>query len=193
MENRHDRDCRSLAPMGLDELLEEAIPLIAEDIRAARTEMRITSAGAAKRAGLAVARYRALEKGNIRRTSYNAAELVSMARSLRLKSVRASYVAEVRQYMRLDLSTDGPMTVFVDALETDVAQLKQQGYFVSPYRVLALFERIGFHSTFESRRSGDKQLVELWIAAVFTLCLGGDRDYYVRGRVGPGNYTPSLS
>ncbi len=166
--------------MDLDELLEEAVPLMAEDIRAARARLAITSARAAKQAGLEAARYGALEKGSIPRSRHNVSELVSVARRLGLESVRASYVEEIGQSMRIDLSADGPLTVFIDALEADAAQLKEQGYFVSPYAFQVFFESIGFYSTFESRNRVDKQLVEIWIAAVFTQCLGSGRNYYVR-------------
>ena len=86
------------------------------------------------------------------------------------------------QYIRIDLSTDGPLTTFIDNLDVDFTQLKKQEHFVSPYGVLALVERIGFYPTFGSRIPIDKRIVELWIAAVFTLGLGRGRgrDYYVR-------------
>ena len=99
---------------------------------------------------------------------------------LGLQSVRASYVDEIAQYIAINLTTDGPLTVFIDALEGDIAQLKEQGLFVSHYYVLALVDRIGFDSTFESRNSVNNQIVELWIAVVFALCLGLGRDYYAR-------------
>ena len=39
-----------------DEILEEAIPLIGQDLRSARTRLGITSARAAKRAGMSLRR-----------------------------------------------------------------------------------------------------------------------------------------
>ena len=72
------------------------------------------------------------------------------------------------------------LTTFIDNLEADVTQLREQGDFVSPHGVLALVERIGFYLTFESRKPIDKWIAELWIAAVFTLGLARARDYYVR-------------
>ena len=166
--------------MGLDELLEEAIPLIAEDLREARARSGITSAMAAKRGLLRFARCRALESGRARRTKYNVASMISLARRLGLQSVRVSYVDVIRQHMKVDLSTDGPLTIFVDALDADFEELRKQGYFVSPYRIFALVDGIGLGSTLDSRKSIDKRIVELWIAAVFTLCLDRDQDYYVR-------------
>ena len=136
--------------MYLDEFLEEMIPLIAEDLRTARARLGITSARAAKRARLDAARSRALEKGAVQRSQHTIALMVSVARSLSLKSIRASYADEIGQYMRIDLSTDRPLTTFVDNLEVDVTQLKEQGHFVSPYGVLALVEPTGFYTTFES-------------------------------------------
>ena len=43
---------------------EETMRLVAEDLRATRARLGITSSQAAKRAGLAATRYRALEKGS---------------------------------------------------------------------------------------------------------------------------------
>ncbi|MYD96950.1 MAG: helix-turn-helix domain-containing protein [Gammaproteobacteria bacterium] len=54
------------------DLLEEAIPLIAQDIRSARTSLGITSARAAKRAGLSQSRYRDLEAGRMPRSKRTA-------------------------------------------------------------------------------------------------------------------------
>ena len=166
--------------MDLDEFLEEAIPLIAEDLREARVRSGMTSATAAKRGLLRVARYRALESGRIRRTKHNVASMISLARRLGLQSVRVSYVDVIRQHMKVDPSTDGSLTIFVDALEADFEELRKQGYFVSPYRIFALVDSIGFGSTLDSRKSIDKRIFEFWVAAVFTLCLDRDKDYYVR-------------
>ena len=52
--------------------------------------------------------------------------------------------------------------------------------FISPSHVLALVEGLGFNRTLASRQPVDKQLIELWIAALITLCLDPDLDYYVR-------------
>ena len=166
--------------MDLDELLEEAIPLIAEDLREARARSGITSSMAAKRGLLRVARYRALESGRARRTKYNVASMISLARRLGLQSVRVSYVDLIRQHMKVDLSTAGPLTMFVDTLDADFEELRKQGHFVSPYRIFALVDGIGLGSTLDSRKSIDKRIVELWVTAIFTLCLDRDQDYYVR-------------
>ena len=104
---------------------------------------------------------------------------MSVARSLGLESVRVSYVDEIGQYLRIDLLAERSLTVFVDHLKVDFAELKEQGYFVNASGVLALFERMGFQSILESRKPVDKQIFELWVAAVFTLCLGRGGDHYV--------------
>ena len=165
-----------------DELLEEAIPLIAEDLREARVRSGMTSSMAAKRGLLRVDRYRTLESGRARRTKYNVTSMISLARRLGLQSVRVSYVDFIRQHIKVDLSTDGPLTIFVDTLGADFEELRKQGHFVSPYRIFALVDGIGFGSTLDSKKSIDKRIVELWVAAVFTLCLDRDQDqdYYVR-------------
>lgn len=82
--------------------------------------------------------------------------------------------------MKVDLSAEEPLTTFVDTLRLEVGELKRQAVFVSPRHVIAFVERIGFFKTLASRQPADKQLIELWIAAVFTLCLDRGRDYYVR-------------
>ena len=166
---------------GLHDLFQESFPLIAEDLRAAREGLGITSSVAPERAELDPALYRALEQGSAARNVESVGLMVSAAKRLGLEEVRFSYVDEVQQqHMKVDLSTDGPLVIFLDRLRFDVRELKEQAMFVSPYEVLALVERIGFHETFASRHPADKQLIELWTAAVFTLCLGRDRDYYVR-------------
>ena len=167
------------APIGLHDFLDEAFPLMAEDLRAARVGLDITSTVAAECAELDPALYRALEEGNVVRNTENVAMMVSAARCMGLEELRFSYVDELQQYMKLDLSTDGPLTVFIDTLHLDVRELKEQSAFFSPYHALALVERFGFYEVLASRQLAHKQLVELWIAAVFTLSLSRDSDYYV--------------
>ena len=167
-------------PTGLHDFLEEAFPLLAEDLLAARVGLDIASTVAAERAELDPAVYRALEEGNVIRNTENMALMVSAAKGLGLEEVRFSYVEEVQQqYMKIDLSVERPLTIFLEILRFDVRELKEQSVFVSPYLVLDLVERFGFYETFASRQTADKQLVELWIAAVFTLWLGRESDYYV--------------
>ena len=162
------------------EVLQASIRLMAEDLRSARLASAITSARAAKRAHLSPSRYRALESGNVLRTRHNAAELVTVARRLGLQSLRAAYVDETDQYMKIDLSDPDRATVYVDALESDFAGLKAQGHFVTPSLVMSLLDRIGRASVLDSRKPTDKQIAELWVAALFTLGLSDDSAYYVR-------------
>ena len=162
-----------------DEAADEAIPLIAEDIRTARAQLGITPAQAAKRVRLGNARYRALEEGRIPRSQHNMHLMISVAGRLGLKSVRISYSDEVRKYMNMDLSTN-TLTFFFDDLEIDVVQLKELQYFVRPYVAFTLVKRIGLYATFASRNPVDKQIVELWVAAVFALSLNSELDHYVR-------------
>ena len=166
--------------MGLHDLLEEAFPLMAEDLRAARVGLGITSTVAAERAELNPALYRALEEGSAVRNTGNVALMLSAAQRLGMKEVRVTYADEVQQYMKVYLSTEGSHAVFLDTLRLDVRELKEQSVFVSPYQVLALVQRLGFDRTLDSRQPVDKQLIELWVAALFTLCLDRDQDYYVR-------------
>ena len=166
-------------PTRFQYLIDEALPLIAKDLRSARVGLGITSATAAKLAELDPAIYSALEECTVARNVEKLGVMMSASRCLGLEAVRFSYVDEVQQYLKVDLSLDRPLTVFVDTLRLDVRDLKEQSVSVSPYHVLALVERIGFYETFASRQRVDKQLVELWIAAVFSLSLGSGRDYYV--------------
>ena len=105
--------------------------------------------------------------------------MISVAGRLGLKSVRIAYADEVRKYMNMDLSTN-TLTLFVDDLEIDVVQLKELQYFVRPYVVFTFVNRIGLYATFTSRKPADKQIIELWVAAVFTLSLNPELDHYVR-------------
>ena len=168
------------APTGFGDFLEKAFPLMAEDLRAARVGLGLTSTVAAERAGLDPALYRALEEGSAARNADNLGLMMSASRCLGMKGVRFQYVDKVLHYIKVDLSTNGPPITFVDTLRLDVRELKEQSVFVSPYHALALVERTGFNETLDSRKPVDKQLIELWVAALFTLCLNGDQDYYVR-------------
>ncbi len=165
--------------IGFD-LIEEAFPLMAEDLRATRVGLGIASKVAAQRAELDPAFYRALEEGSAARNADNLGLIVSASRRLGMKEVRFTYLDAVQDYIKVDLSTDGPPIIFFDTLRLDVRELKEESVFVSPYHALALVERMGFYETFASRQPVDKQLIELWVAAVFTLCLNRERDYYVR-------------
>ena len=84
---------------------EETIRLVAEDLRAARARLGITSAQAARRAGVAEARYRALEKGSVPSSQDIPRKLVSVCRRLDMESVRIAYVEEIGQYANIDLSS----------------------------------------------------------------------------------------
>ena len=161
---------------------EESIRLGAEDLRAARARLGITSAQAARRAGVAAAQYRALEQGSLPSTQDIQRKLVSVCRRLDMESVRIAYLEEIGQYAHIDLTRDPlrePITAFLDVLEADVAKLQDIECFISPAAVFGYLERIGFGATLASRKPADKQMVELLTGAVFTLFLDEDNDYYV--------------
>ena len=161
---------------------EETIRLVAEDLRAARARLGITSAQAARRAGVAAARYRALEKGPLPSNQEILRKLVSVCRRLDMESVRIAYLEEIGQHANIDISRDPwrePVTAFLDVLEADVVELQDIECFISPAAVFGYLERIGFGVTLASRKRADKQMVELLTGAVFTLFLDQDNDYYV--------------
>ena len=97
-----------------------------------------------------------------------------------MESVRATFADEIGQFLNIGLSNERPATVFFEALESDFSGLKDQGHFVAASRVLSFVECIGRSSVLDSNKLIDKAIVELWIAAAFTLGLGGDSAYYVR-------------
>ena len=173
------RGRRSRVPTRLHDLIEETFPLWTEAIRAARVGLGISSTLAAQGVGLDPAEYRALERGSVARNTENLGLMVSAARWMGLEELPITYADVVQQYIKVDLSTDVPNVIFVDTLRFEVRELKEQAVFVSPYRILALVQRFGFDRTLASRQPADKQLIELWTAAVFTLYLSRDRDYYV--------------
>ena len=168
-----------IMPKDKDQLLEEAIPLIAEDLRDARVVQGLTFARAAAQARISVSRYRTLESGRVRRSPQNVAAMVSVAERLGLESVRVSYAEFVGQYLRVVVAGNGPLTIFIETLDSSVAQLKEQGHFVSPNRLLDFVDHEGVGSILDSRKRVDKLIVELWITALFTLCLDDDLEYYV--------------
>ena len=161
----------------------ETIRLVAEDLRAARARLGITSGQAARRAGVAAARYRGLEKGRVPSSQHILRKLVSVCRRLDMKSVRVAYVEKIGQYVNIDLSRDArrePLTAFLDVLEAGVAELQDIECFISPAAVFGYLERIGFGATLASRKPADKQMVELLAGAVFTMFLDEGNDYYVK-------------
>ena len=161
-----------------------------EDLRAARARLGITSGQAARRAGVAAARYRKLEKGRVPSSQYILRQLDSVCRRLDMKSVRVNYVEEFGQYVNIDLSRDArrePLTAFLDVLEAGVDELQDIECFISPAAVFGYLERIGFGATLASRKPADKQMVELLTGAVFTMFLDKGNDYYVK----PGKDDPS--
>lgn len=160
----------------------ETIRLVAEDLRAARAQLGITSGRAARRAGVAAARYRALKEGRVPNSQYVLRELVSACQRLGMESVRIAYVEEIAQYANIDLSREAwkePLTAFLDMLEADVTELQDIECFISPAAIFAFLERIGFSATLASRKPADKQMVELLTGAVFTMFLDEANDYYV--------------
>ena len=103
---------------------------MAEDLRGARARLGITSGQAARRAGVAAARYRKLEKGRVPSSQYILRQLDSVCRRLDMKSVRVNYVEEFGQYANIDLSRDArrePLTAFLDVLEAGVARAAGPG------------------------------------------------------------------
>lgn len=158
-----------------------AIPLIAEDLRDARESLRITTAAAAKRAGIDSLFYRRLESGKETRDENIVSSIIQTARSLGLDSVRMSYVEELATYMRYDLSEDRPFTLFVDSISSDLSELKDKGHFVSPYNIFRLVDNIGQDKVVACQNEIDKAIFELWITALFCLNLdSSNRAYYVR-------------
>ena len=151
-----------------------------EDLLAARMELGISPRVAAERAELDPGVYCALEAGRVEGNSDGVDLVLSTAKRLGLAEVRFSYIDEVHQSMKVDLATDAPTTVFVDSLSVGVAELKSQAVFVSPHRAMSLVDRIGAQETLASRRPVDKQLIELFAAAIYTLSLDRRRDHYVR-------------
>ena len=100
-----------------------------------------------------------------------------------MESVRVAYIDEIDQYANFDLSSDpssGRIVAFVDTLKADVAELEDIECFLSPDTVLRFLERVGFEATLASRKRADKQMVELLIGSVFTMCLDQHKDYYVK-------------
>ena len=175
-----DQRGRLAGPAGLTEFLNEAFPLMAEDLRLARLGLGISLECAADRSELDLPVYRALEEGIAARNRENVGVIIVAFQALGLDVVRMSYVDEIQTYMKIDLSTEGPLVCFVDSLRLNARNLKEEGVFISPYHVLCLVEDMDFFRTFESNKISDKHLMELWVGAVYTLALGVGDAYYVR-------------
>ena len=169
--------------MPMEYSVAQAIRLVAQDLRAARERIGITSNRAARRAGLAATYYRALEKADVPKTDHVLRKLVSVCQRMDMASARIAYIDEIDQYLNLDLSSDpssGRIIVFRDTLEANAARLHDLGCFLSPDTVFGFLERVGFQTIRASTKREDKQLVELLSACVLTMCLDSEKSYYVR-------------
>ena len=161
----------------LQQLSDEMVTLITKDIRDARNRLGISVNVAAASASLEPCVYRAIEEGA---NSADETKLWLVARRLGLKELRVSYFEEFDCYMKWDISRRGPQTFFVDTLDLDIKKLREEYVWVNPSQVLALLARYGPNKTLRSRLLVDKQLIELWIAAVFSLSCGSSQNCYVR-------------
>ena len=70
--------------------------------------------------------------------------------------------------------------MFLETLQANIAKLHDFGCFLSPDAVFGFVEDAGFDATLAFRKPADKQVIELFIASVLTMCLNRDKDYYVR-------------
>lgn len=159
---------------------DEMFTLAAEDIRDARNRLGVSVELAAASACLEPCVYRAIEEGTTSANATNWNRMWLAARRLGLKELRISHVEEFDDYMKLDISRRVPTTIFVDTWDVDIKRLRKEHVWVNPSQVLALLECRDLIKTLRSRQSVDKQLIELWIAAVFSLSCDSSWAYYVR-------------
>ena len=109
--------------------------------------------------------------------------MAEVARSLGLESVRTCYVETLGQCIRFDVARSEPPTLFFDTLDSPVADLKAQGHFIGLHLVMDFLNREGITPVIDSRKPIDKMMVELWVTAIYALCLSDDYEYYVRSTV----------
>lgn len=167
--------------MDIHQLIADAIPIIAEDLKDARMSLGITPAKAARKVGINTVRYRRLESGKVARNKENVARMISVARSLGMDSVRVTYVDELQKYMKIDISDKQYFSIFIDSLSSNISELKDMGHFVSPYNIFALVDEIGLDSILECKNSIDKEIFELWVTALFSLGMDShNQAHYVR-------------
>ena len=164
----------------MQQLSDEMFTLVGEDIRDARISRGLSAQVVAASAKLEPCVYLAIEEGTHPADSMWGPRMWLAARRLGLKELRSSYVEEANLYMKWDISGKGPPLLFVDKLDLEVAKLREQNVWVNPFQVLALVARCGPDQTLRSRQLVDKQLIELWIAAIFSLCCDPGQNYYVR-------------
>ena len=163
----------------MQQFSDEVATLVAEDIRDARNRLGVSVNLAAASASLEPCVYRAIEEGTHSADAMNWDGMRLAARRLGLKELRLSYVEDLDCYMKLDISSRGPRTTFVDTLDLDIKKLREEHVWVNPSQVLALLARYDPVKTLRSRRLVDKQLIELWLAAVFSLSCDSSQSCYV--------------
>lgn len=164
----------------MQQFSDEVATLVAEDIRAARISLGVSVNLAAASASLEPRVYRAIEEGTHPADETNWSRMWLVVRRLGLKELRLSYFEESDSYVKWDISKSGPATIFVDTWPWDLEKLREENVWVNPARVLALPTRYDFNKVLSSRQLADKQFIELWIAAVYTLGCDRGRNYYVR-------------
>ena len=164
----------------MQQLSDEAVTLITEDIRDARIRLGVSMKVAAASASLEPCVYRAIEEGTHSADGMNLGIVRLVARRLGLKELRIAYVEENNSYIRWDISETGPLTLFVDTSHLDFEKLREEIVWTTPSQILTLTARYDFNKVSRSRRLADKQLMELWITSVFSLCCVPGRNYYVR-------------
>ena len=165
----------------LQAFVDVAVPLIAQDLKCARTKLGIATTGAAKKAGITSHIYKMIESGKVTKNVDTFATMISVARSLGLDSVRMLYVEEYETYMRYNLEKEQPFTLFVDSISSNVHEQREMGHFVSPYNIFRLADKIGMDTIIASQNAIDKEIFELWVTAVFSLSLDSRNSaYYVR-------------
>ncbi len=105
--------------------------------------------------------------------------MFAAAERLGLDTIRYCHVDSVDQYLQVEFGRDESPTIFFDTLDTSLAELKEQGHFVSPHLVLDFVNREGVGPIVDSRKPLDKMMVELWVTAIYILSLNRDSEYYV--------------
>ena len=164
----------------MQQFSDKVFTLAAEDIRAARNRLGISVNLAAASASLEPCVYRAIEEGTSSADETNWSRMWLIARRLGLKELRLSYFEESDSYLKWDISKSEIATIFIDTWHWDIEKLRDENVWVNPAQVLALPARHDFDNVLRSRRLANKQLIELWIAAVYTLGYDRGRNYYVR-------------
>lgn len=155
------------------------ISVMSRDMRRARRRLELEEADAAERVGVSVAEYSRIERARVPKNGEGFARMMTVARRLGVRALRLEYLRSYRTHLGVELSADR-LVMFLERLSSDISRARAQGYYVSPYNVVAVVESAGLGAVLDGDSAGDQALFSLWMTTILMRCRESDQDRYLR-------------